>query len=110
MVELGRNIDQEEAPPPPKKKAKVSGPAEAVKTVRIILEENDLIPPSGLFLGHNGKGYYLKPGMEANVPMPLIEILNHAIELVPQVNPETGQVDGYREKTKYPYRIVTPKG
>lgn len=99
MTDLGENID-----------AKASKSAKTVKkpdTVRIILEENDDIPPTGLYLGHNGTGYLLRPGEPADVPRKLIEILDHAVMSAPQTDPATKQVIGYRDRMRYPYRIVT---
>ena len=76
------------------------------KTLRIMLEENADIPPTGQYIGHNGNGYMLKPGMWVEVPIPLLEILDRAVGSVPEVDPNTRQVIGWREKLRYPYRIA----
>lgn len=91
-----------------KPKAKAAAPASPAKKPRtkIVLEENDNIPPSGLFIGHNGKGYLLKPGEEASVPDEVLNILKDAIISVPVVDPKTAQVVGYRNRMRYPYRNV----
>ena len=97
-AELGTNIEPD---------IKVRKAKPLVKdTMRIILEENDDIPPTGLFLGHNGKGYLITPGVPVDVPMHIIEILDHAVMSAPQIDPSTKQVIGYRERMKYPYRVV----
>lgn len=96
--ELGVNIE----PDIKVKKAKPLVP----NTVKIVLEENDDIPPTGLFLGHNGKGYIIKPGEPVDIPQHLIDILDHAVMSSPQMDPSTKQVIGYRERMRYPYRIV----
>lgn len=72
----------------------------------IILEENDNIPANGLFLGLNGRSYILQPGVEADVPRGLIEILDHAVESRPTVDPLTRRITGYRDRLRYPYRVV----
>lgn len=88
-------------------KAKKDSDPLAGKTIRIVLEESDDIPPNGLFIGHNGRGYLLKPGLEADVPLPLVEILDHAVISAPVVDPITRQVTGYRDRLKYNYRTVS---
>jgi hypothetical protein len=75
--------------------------------VRLVVEENDSIPPTGLFLGLNGIGYLLRPGEEVEVPLGVKEILDHAVMSTPQMDPSTQQVIGYRERMRYPYRLVT---
>jgi hypothetical protein len=96
-TELGSNIPVQEH------KAKtVTKP----KTLRIILEENDNIPPTGLFVGENGRGYLIRAGEEVDLPLGVIEILTNAVTSVPTVDPQSLQVIGYREKALYPYRIV----
>lgn len=75
-------------------------------TVRIIIEESDDIPPTGLFLQHNGKPFLVRAGEPVDVPRYLLEILDHAVMSAPQVDPTTKQVIGYRERMKYPYRVV----
>ncbi len=74
---------------------------------RIILEENDTIPPTGLFVGHNGKGYNLTPGVEIEIPDGVLGVLNDAVMAFPQTDPQTQQVIGYRQRMRYPYRNVT---
>jgi hypothetical protein len=96
-TELGSNIPTQEH------KAKtVTKP----KTLRIVLEENDNIPPTGLFVGENGRGYLIRAGEEVDLPLGVVEILNNAVTSVPTVDPQSLQVIGYREKMLYPYRVV----
>jgi hypothetical protein len=98
---LGSNI-----PAAAKATKSVKKPAEGMPTYqRIVLEENESIPPTGLFIGHNGKGYLLKPGEEANVPVEVIQILRESIISVAQTD-GSGTVIGYRDRSKYPFRMV----
>lgn len=76
------------------------------KHVRIILEENENIPPTGLFLGVNGRGYILRPGEPVLVPPALIEVLNNAVESKPVIDPTTRRPVSYRDSMRYPYREV----
>ena len=108
--------------------------------VKIILEENDGIAPSGQYFGLHGNWVnpetlltyeddvqngsmtrkqamelstenilfeaYLRPGEEAEVPVELLSVLNDAIQDVPQIDPQTSQVLGYKSKLRYPYRLL----
>jgi len=76
------------------------------KRVKILLEENDNIPPTGQFIGVQGRGYMLMPGCVAEVPIGVINVLNDAIMSTPEIDPNTQQVIGYRDKLRFPYRIV----
>lgn len=98
-MELESNLTPEPVEP------KVRPPA-APERVRIMLEEDDNIPPGGLYLGLNGFGYKLIPGMEVSVPAGIVEILDHAIMSVPVLDQITKQTIGYREKRRYSYRRV----
>lgn len=99
---LGSNI-----PAAPRANTKtVKKPAEGMpKYQRINLDENESIPPTGLFIGHNGKGYLLRAGEEANVPTEVIQILRDAIVSIPQTD-GSGTVIGYRDRPKYPFRVI----
>lgn len=104
------------APIPKAKKshhAKARAPAApkvvvAERRTRIILEDNDQIGPSGQFFGADGKGYMLRPGEEADVPDSILNILDTAIGSVPVVD-ATQTVIGYRDRLRFPYRIITPR-
>jgi len=52
---------------------------------------------------------YLRPGEQASVPVELLTILNDAITDSPVIDPTTSQVLGYKQKLRYPYRIVSTK-
>lgn len=74
--------------------------------VRIILEENDSIPPTGLFVGLNGRGYMIRPGEEVRIPKGVQEILDNAISSSPQVDPVSRRVVGHRQRHRFPYRLL----
>src|SRR5271166_2734932 len=74
--------------------------------VRIILEEQRGIPPTGQYFGLQGIGYILKPGVLADVPVGIVDILNHAIEAEPVVDDETQKVVRFRNKLRLPYRVL----
>jgi hypothetical protein len=72
------------------------------KRVRIILEENDEIPPTGLYVGVNGKGYLIKAGEEVSVPESVIEVLKNAIKDKPIM--ESGRIVRYRKASRFPFQ------
>ena len=76
------------------------------KTTKIILEENDNIPPTGLFLGINGRTFLIPTGVEVAVPQAVISVLDDAVVSFPTVDPQTRQIIGYRDRLRYPYRRV----
>lgn len=112
---MGADADDtaELAPKPAKKAKPAKAKAETAPTtaaqgmpkrIKILLEENDDIPPTGLPLGHNGNTYVILPGEPVEVPEFLLEILDHAVMSAPQVDPQTRRVVGYRDRLRFPYR------
>lgn len=97
------NLDASDEPVAKIRKAKTVKQSD---TVRIVLEENEDIPPTGLFLGLNGRGYLIRPGEPVDVPKGVVEILDHAVMSSPQMDPSTKQIVGYRDRMRYPYRMV----
>ncbi len=87
-------------------KAKADLKRRGVEITRIVLEESETIPPTGLFLGHNGRGYNIVPGTEVDVPNFLLGVLDDAVMSAPVVDSKTQKVLGYRSRRKYNYRLV----
>lgn len=72
----------------------------------IILEESDDIPPTGLFVSHNGNPYLIRTGEPVEVPDFLLGILDDAIQSRPVTDPRTNKVIGHRDQMRYSYRRV----
>ena len=100
-----RNWRQVKAENEAKKTAEPVAAAEPDR-VRILLEENENIPPGGQFFGINGAGFILRPGVAVSVPRGILDILDNAVMEVPVVSADSLQVIGYRKKLRYPYRMA----
>jgi hypothetical protein len=85
-----------DAPPPVKTAARI----------KIVLEEDSAIPPTGLYISANGKPYLLMAGVEAEVPPEVISVLNDAVTSVPVIDPQTQRVTGYRSRLRFAYRRI----
>jgi len=78
--------------------------AGVVPRIKIMVEENDSIPPTGLFISHNGVACVIRPGEVVEVPQGIVEILEHAVMSAPVVDPDTKKVVDYRDRLRYPFR------
>ena len=75
------------------------------KRIRIVLEDNDAIPPGGQFLQVDGRPFLLQSGYEMDAPVSVLDVLDHAVTSVP-VTDENKNVIGYRDRLRFPYRVV----
>jgi hypothetical protein len=73
--------------------------------IRIVLEDNENIPPGGQFVQVNGMPYMLQPNMEMDVPVSVLDVLDHAVMSVP-VKDDNMNVIGYRDRLRFPYRVI----
>lgn len=92
------------APPPPS--IELTKPLGMPKSRWVVLDDNDDIPPTGLFVGHNGIGFMLQTGVAALVPEHVLDILDDAIMEAPVIDPKTKQIIAYRPRPRYTYREV----
>lgn len=102
-------LPEDNEPSPRNARSKLSDAPPPVKTpvrVRIVLEEDPGIPPTGLYISANGRPYLLMPGVEAEVPPEVISVLNDAVTSVPVIDPQTQRVNGYRSRLRFPYRRI----
>jgi hypothetical protein len=126
-IDLGSNIGDEvnaeivEVPKPVKRRAKAKSAAEVIAanpgatiapvgmpdTIKIIVEENESIPPTGLFVGLNGRGYLIRPGEEVNVPRGVVDILDNAKMSTPVMDSRSQRIIAWRDRLRYPYRRLS---
>jgi len=107
---LGDLLDTDDEVSVLESRAKTDPPVDVMeRKVRIVLEENDNIPPTGQFIAINGRTFVLRPGEETEVPIAVLNVLNDAVQDVPHIDPTTRQVIGYRKRHRFPYRIVQAK-
>jgi len=85
---------------------RVEPPKRNEKTRRIMLEESEHVTLGGIHVGLNGRTWKIRPGVEVDVPLGVIEILNNAVEERPVIDQNTGRIIGYRRKMRYPYQLV----
>lgn len=90
---------------PPKSPQGPSPLPKSAKRVWIQLEDSDEIPPTGQFIGVNGRSYVLRAGEPAAVPEEVIEALQDAVASVPVLDGYNNVV-GYRERLRFPFRFV----
>jgi hypothetical protein len=100
-LDLGDNLTEPDRAPA--KPPKAPGPEEKV---RILLEDNEHIPPGGQFIQVNGRSFLIQAGYEVEVPLSVLDALDHAVMSVPITNQES-TVIGYRDRLRFPYRVIT---
>ena len=83
-----------------------TAPVGMPKTVRIILEEGENMPPTGQPISLNGKAYIIRPGVPVDVPLGILEILDNAIASKPILDPQSMKIVGHRDVHRFPYRLV----
>ena len=76
------------------------------KFFKITMEDSENIPAGGQFFALNGRSWYLKGGHTYVIPVGLKEVLDNSVESYPVVNPDTKQIIEYRNKLRFPYRLI----
>lgn len=110
-IDLGDNLsDAAEAlaaeRPVTTKSLKKSPAAAAEERVKIMLEDNDQIPPGGQFLQVDGRSFMIQANVEVDVPRSVLDVLDHAVMSVP-ITDDMRTVIGYRDRLRFPYRVIT---
>lgn len=72
------------------------------KRAWITLHDSERVPPTGQFIGINGVGFMLLPGIRASVPVELMDVLNDAVQTEPVLNDRL-QIDGHRSVPRLTY-------
>lgn len=73
--------------------------------IKIMLEDNDNVPPGGQFISVDGVAYLLQPNVEVAVPVSVLEVLDNATMSVPIVDLDKNVI-GYRDRLRFPYRTI----
>ena len=77
---------------------------------RIVIEEGrEKHAARNQFIGVNGRGYYIRRGVEVDVPPEVIEVLKHAVEIRSiSITNEMGMVidTEEREIRRFPYSVI----
>jgi hypothetical protein len=93
------------APAPVKARAAPAKAKAVEPRIRIMLEDNDQIPPGGQFISADGRAFLIQAGYEVNVPYSVLDVLDHAIMSVP-VKDRNDTVISYRDRLRFPYRVI----
>jgi hypothetical protein len=104
-TELGSNLFEDTAAAPKAKRTTKSKDDWYNQRQWIVVEESPEIPLTGLSLSHNGDVVMLMPGEPVHLQNKYIEILDHAIVSMPQMD-SAQRVVGSRQRHRFPYRKV----
>lgn len=98
IASLGENMGEDET------SSAFAAKAEG-KRIRIVLDDNDEIPPTGHPVSVNGRLYILKPNEEMDVPVEVAHVLDLAVMSVPVYGSDQ-KVVGFRDRLRLPYRVI----
>ncbi len=104
---LGDDLDAPKPSNPKRSQKKAALDDEGERKFRIVLEENDQIPPTGQFLSVNGEAIVIKPGEEVTVKQKFLHVLENALASMPIVGDDQ-RVIGYRDRMRMPFRNLGP--
>lgn len=96
-LDLGLDNIQPGATPPPA--------AAATEKKAVIMIDEVAGQPNYEFVGVNGVGYQIKRGVEVEVPLSVVEVLNNAIA-TRSVTDAEGRVVGESDYHAIPFRVI----
>lgn len=76
------------------------------KSVRVMFDDVEEAVGGNIFVSINGEAFLIKTGIEVDVPDFLLDHLDNSVTGEPIVDQRTRRVAGYRNVTRFPYRVM----
>lgn len=99
----------EQPPQAARPRARTQGVPKMSEEERVVIElhDNPDMPPGGVYIGVNGKGYQLQPGAPVAVPLSVLGVLKTAVQQRPVYanNGSQGKIIGWANSPRWAYSV-----